>query len=677
MTSWFSQIRGVGDHLRLSFGPILGLNGPSRNVPFTRSQAPPLRRSRARSYRRFAGLIAIAAALAATLVPSQTQDATASVTIYRPDQVIRFVGSGWGHGIGMSQWGAKGRAERRMTAPQIISAYYQGTALTPSPTESTQIRVLVDEDYLPPAIDGSFPSSNKLPGDLFGRGGPWAIEGVTGPLQPGTRLNLVSLAGGHGIHARLYDPAGNPMIEFPFPGTLKIVPLSPQTRIQPYYDYTGVVPGTGGTLFYDTYRGVIWIRQNSQGLLDTVNELNIEDYLRGVVPAEMPVDWPHEALRAQAMAARTYALSELKPFHPTHDLDDTTFYQAYEGSNIEHPATNAAVDSTRNTVISYGGQPIVAYYFSGGSGFTENVEDVQASPPLPYLRGIADVDGNGMPFDSQAPRRQWATAEFPMRVLEDMLNVKPDTTVGSLHMIDFSDRSHSGRLRTVHVHGSTASRRLPAHRFQALFNRLTPEELGPLNSTNFQIEFQYPLTRPVPDLNLPGNQSIYFAETGHNVLFGFKKYFESRGGVEAFGLPLTEEFVEGGLTVQYFERARFEYHPELAGTKYEVQLGLLGDQITAGSRPLPGVAPFPNEPEHRYFPETGHSVNFAFLKYWEKQGALDSLGYPISEELFEQGAPVQYFQRARLEYRPELGGPFGVVKGKIGVEYLRVRGLLP
>ena len=675
MTSWFSQTRGFGDRLRLVFRPILGLGGARQDLPLTPCRTSRVGRGHGKRHRRFAGLAAAAIALAAIFVPSQTHDANAAVAIYRPEQVIRFVGTGWGHGLGMSQWGAKGRAERGMTASQIISAYYQGTALTSSPTESTQIRVLVDEDYRPPAADGSFPSSNGLPGNLFGRGGPWAIEGVTGPLQPDTRLNLVSLPGGHGIHARLYDPAGNPMIDFPFPGTLKIIPLSPHTRIQPFYDFTSAAPNTGGTLFYDTYRGVVWIRQNSEGLLDTVNELNIEDYLRGVVPAEMPSHWPYEALKAQAMAARTYALNELNPFHPTHDLDDTTFSQAYEGSNIEHPVTNAAIDETRNTVITYGGKPIAAYYFSGGSGFTENVEDVMNSAPLPYLRGIADVDAGGAPFDSQAPKREWATAEFPMRVLEDMLNVKPDTTVGGLQMIDFSDRSHSGSLRTVYVHGSAASRRLSAQRFQALFNRLTPVELGSLRSTNFQVDFQYPLTRPVPALDLPGSQSIYFPETGHNVIFGFKKYFENRGGAQTFGFPLTEEFIEGGLTVQYFQRARFEYHPELAGTKYEVQLGLLGDQITAASRPLPGVAPFPSNSEHRYFPETGHSVNFAFLNYWESEGALDALGFPISEELFENGAPVQYFQRARLEYRPESGGPFGVTKGNLGEELLRARGL--
>ena len=129
--------------------------------------------------------------------------------------------------------------------------------------------------------------------------------------------------------------------------------------------------------------------------------------------------------------------------------------------------------------------------------------------------------------------------------------------------------------------------------------------------------------------------------------------------------------------MQYFERARFEYHPELAGTPYAVQLGLLGDQTTQSVRPFPTIAPFPSEQDHRYFPETGHAVNFAFLRYWEQEGALDAFGYPISEELFENGVTVQYFQRTRLEYRPELGGALGVVKGLVGAELLRARGLAP
>ena len=100
-------------------------------------------------------------------------------------------------------------------------------------------------------------------------------------------------------------------------------------------------------------------------------------------------------------------------------------------------------------------------------------------------------------------------------------------------------------------------------------------------------------------------QSIYSDETGHNVRHGFLKYFNARGGVTAFGLPLTEEFFENGRVVQYFERARFEYHPELAGTPYETQLGLLNDALTAPAppvcrrHPLPNRAPAPLLPRNR------------------------------------------------------------------------------
>lgn len=127
-------------------------------------------------------------------------------------------------------------------------------------------------------------------------------------------------------------------------------------------------------------------------------------------------------------------------------------------------------------------------------------------------------------------------------------------------------------------------------------------------------------------------------------------------------------------------RARFEYHPEHAGTPYEVQLTLLGDVLTAPRRPFPRAAPFPETPDHHYFPETRHGAHFAFWRYMRERGGLDSFGYPISEELYgEQGWPyaVQYFQRARLEYHPEHAGtPWEVELGLLGDEFLRRRGWL-
>ncbi len=601
--------------------------------------------------------------------------ARAVALLYQPDQVVSFSGSGNGHGVGMSQYGARGRAEQGQNATQIVQSYYQGTAVGPWATDSVRVRVMVDEDYLPPAADGSFPSSNKLPANIWGWDGQWAIEGVTGPLEPGTRMTLLTNPDRSGFQVQLFDPAGNHMLSFAFPGAMKIIALNHQTRIQVYHKFTRSVPGSNGTRFYDTYRGDIWIRQNAEGYLDTVNEVNLEDYLRGVLPAEMPSHWPFEALVAQALAARTYALTSLNPANPWWDMDDTTFYQVYEGANREDGTTNAAIDATRNQVITHGGQPIRAYYFSSSGGFTENVEDV-FSENLPYLRGFRDVDASGRAFDADAPDATWSTAQFPMRVLEDMLNQKNSTRIGALHSIDLSDRSPSSRLRTVVVAGSENIRRLSAGLFQAIFNKRTPPELGLILSTRFDIQIQYPWVQPVAALDLPGGQSRYFAETSHNVIFGFKEFFDSRGGVDAFGLPLTEEFTENGLTVQYFQRAKLEYHPELAGTPYVVQLGLLGDIVTGGFD-YPNDFAFPTTAEHRYFSETGQSIHFAFKKYWESEGALDAFGYPISQELFENGATVQYFQRARLEYRPELGGPFGVVRGNLGTEYLRAIGAMP
>lgn len=163
-----------------------------------------------------------------------------------------------------------------------------------------------------------------------------------------------------------------------------------------------------------------------------------------------------------------------------------------------------------------------------------------------------------------------------------------------------------------------------------------------------------------------------FPETGYSVGGAFLRFFERNGGIDIFGFPITPEITEDGLTVQYFQRARFEYHPAHAGTPYEVQLGLLGDALTAG-RSFPRVDPFPPSTDHLYFSETGHGVHYAFLRFFQRNGGVDIFGYPISEELQEGGFTVQYFQRARFEYHPELPERYRVSLGLIGAEYLSLR----
>lgn len=145
-------------------------------------------------------------------------------------------------------------------------------------------------------------------------------------------------------------------------------------------------------------------------------------------------------------------------------------------------------------------------------------------------------------------------------------------------------------------------------------------------------------------------QTQFFAETGHTVAGDFLNFFNARGGLKIFGYPITDAFDWQGLRVQYFQKARFELHPENP-YPYRVQLGLLGDEL--GYR-KPAVAPIVNDAYRRYFPETGHVVAYAFLNFFDSNGGLDIFGYPISEFVLENGRIVQYFQRSKMEWHPEL-----------------------
>jgi hypothetical protein len=153
-----------------------------------------------------------------------------------------------------------------------------------------------------------------------------------------------------------------------------------------------------------------------------------------------------------------------------------------------------------------------------------------------------------------------------------------------------------------------------------------------------------------------GPDRIYFPQTGHSLAFGFLDFWLAHGDTLLFGYPLSEELDEGGLTVQYFERAVFEWHPE-APAEWRVQLRRLGAETTRGRsdrafRPTPPI----ELTACRYFPETQHNLCSGFRAFWERHGGLRIFGYPISEELSEDGLTVQYFERARLEWHPEARG---------------------
>ncbi|NJN17584.1 MAG: vanomycin resistance protein VanB [Oscillochloris sp.] len=157
---------------------------------------------------------------------------------------------------------------------------------------------------------------------------------------------------------------------------------------------------------------------------------------------------------------------------------------------------------------------------------------------------------------------------------------------------------------------------------------------------------------------------VYFPNTGHNIGFEIKQFFDANGGLAIFGYPLTELIVGAdGMAVQYFERARLEYHAAAPAGR-RVLASRAGAILTADRTAEPAfqwLAASP-DPARDFFPESGHTLGGAFRWFWQTRGGLAVFGYPISEEFYELNSAdgnsylVQYFERARFEYHPEHAG---------------------
>jgi hypothetical protein len=184
------------------------------------------------------------------------------------------------------------------------------------------------------------------------------------------------------------------------------------------------------------------------------------------------------------------------------------------------------------------------------------------------------------------------------------------------------------------------------------------------------------------DRRMPGDAKYftYFPQTGHNVGGGFRAYWEANEGLRYFGYPLTEELQEFNFadnmtrTVQYFERVRLEVHPEAQGGPGTIAIGMLGRELTT-DRFFNTARFFVSDARHIFFAQTQHSIGGAFYPFWREHGGLARFGYPISEEFYENGLTVQYFERARFEFHPEVAGtPAEIQLGALGLEAMQRRG---
>lgn len=200
-----------------------------------------------------------------------------------------------------------------------------------------------------------------------------------------------------------------------------------------------------------------------------------------------------------------------------------------------------------------------------------------------------------------------------------------------------------------------------------------------------------PVKPPPQGYPVPGSPGAsegnfrYFTQTAHFLRGPFLSYWETHGATAVLGLPITEALLENGLTVQYLERVRLEWHPEIStNPKQQVLLTRLGAVMSeANGQVFESLPSGNNTSTSHFFTETGHNLANGFFDYWLRNGGLAVFGYPISEELVETNAAdskqytVQYFERNRFEFHPEKQPPYNIQLGLLGVEYARMIGLNP
>jgi stage II sporulation protein D len=276
--------------------------------------------------------------------------------------VFQVRGGGYGHGVGMSQYGADGYAQRGKGYAFILRHYYEHSRLGTTDPEQT-IKVLLSATG-EPTFSGAYSAGSAI-----------VDPGVSYTVRPNADGTLTLLYRGYvrKKHRRV-------------PATKTVGPLGAPLDV--VGDGALRLAGKG------RYDGTLTFRPAGASNVQTVEALGLDDYVSGVVPSEVPSDWPAQALEAQAVAARTFAITADAGGGRYNVFDDTRS-QAYGGVDVETAATNAAVDTTSGQIVTYRGQPAITYFFSSSGGHTESIENVWPSTSAePWLVGVPD------PFDA-------------------------------------------------------------------------------------------------------------------------------------------------------------------------------------------------------------------------------------------------------------------------------------
>jgi SpoIID/LytB domain protein len=385
-------------------------------------------------------LAAALAAAAIVLVPAAPAAANRNVVTTGDPEVmigtnttLTVTGSGWGHGHGMSQWGAQGAALQGMSYDQILAFYYPGTTLGSLGDGKVKVLLTADTDnnlkvQAAPGlklVDLGRHKKYRLPSARA-----WKLKQVNGHVRVYRKTG----------HWHRYRPKGHPY-------------LAGDGQFKSTSSHRVTVKLPSGTR---EYRGAVRFTRQ-----DSVNVVGLEQYLRGVVPAEVFTSWQPAALQAQAVAARSYAAFERADAAGGYfDVYDSTRSQAYYGTQEEDPSTDAAIAATANRVVTYGGQVAFTQFSSSNGGWT-------ATGSKPYL--VAQPD----PYDAPAsgdPHLTWVK-QVPVATL---LSAYP--ALGTLQSVQITDRDGSvtqpddGWVQQVTLKGTASTVTISGYRFYDLYD---------------------------------------------------------------------------------------------------------------------------------------------------------------------------------------------------------------
>ena len=384
--------------------------------------------------------VCLFAAVTLALLPAQPAAAGGAFTFY---------GSGFGHGLGMSQWGAYGLARDGWAHGRILTHFYSGTTVRQAADPPNNVRVGLTQSQTsvrlsaeagPVTIRVEDPGTGTVVGEIP-RGRTWTVRAV------GDRYRVLTSAGRR-VGGRDWG------------GTARNLYLTyPGARVRS--------PDAGATYNRGSIEFNLYSCGGAACSMRMILVVAPEGYLFGL--GEVPSSWPLAALRAQAVAARSYAFNKVASGQHRAGcncgLYDSSFDQVYVGWAKEGGSLGGrwvrSVRQTDNDVVAFSGDTIAAFYTSSDGGHTEDNENVWGGTPLPYLRGVCDPGD----FTSANPSRIWKVSYSAAGVTERLDGYTGN--IGTVTRFTNFDRGVSGRIITVRVQGRSGSDVITGAQFRA------------------------------------------------------------------------------------------------------------------------------------------------------------------------------------------------------------------